>query len=153
MANNKILVPVDFTDNSFSALVEASKLATAFDLDLKILHVLHGPAENPGFYADYEDTPKPIDEIATHMYQDFIERFNSENKAYTNLIEDSTFELVSGTPHRRILEIIETEKPAYVVMGCQGLSGMRKFLIGSTTEKVTSKSASPVVIVKAEAGE
>lgn len=150
MAKDTILVPVDFTPHSFAALEEASKLATAFDLSIKILHVLHGPAENPGFYADYDDTPKPIDEVALHMFKDFKETFMNEHKEYADLIENSEFELISGTPQHRILEIAESEQPAYIVMGHQGLSAVRKFLIGSITEKVAAKSPVPVVLVKTE---
>jgi hypothetical protein len=46
-----LLVPVDFTAFSEDALIFASELAKCMSAQLLVLHVIHDPAESPGFYA------------------------------------------------------------------------------------------------------
>ena len=51
MDKNTLLVAVDFTPFSEKALVFASELAEKLEAQLLVLHVIHDPAEAPGFYA------------------------------------------------------------------------------------------------------
>ena len=46
-----LLVAVDFTTYSEDAVKYASSLADKIDSRLIILHVIHDPAEAPGFYS------------------------------------------------------------------------------------------------------
>ena len=46
-----LLVAVDFTSYSEKALVFASELAEKIEAQLLVLHVIHDPAEAPGFYS------------------------------------------------------------------------------------------------------
>ena len=47
----KILVAVDFSDASITAVRQALVPAEALDSVVTLLHVLHVPAEAPGFYS------------------------------------------------------------------------------------------------------
>lgn len=49
----KILCPVDFSDNSMSALAQAAKLARRDDALLYLLHVEFVPMSNPAKLAEY----------------------------------------------------------------------------------------------------
>jgi hypothetical protein len=42
-----ILVPVDFSPFSRSALIWGARAATHFDAPLEVLHVVHDPGSNP----------------------------------------------------------------------------------------------------------
>ena len=46
-----LLVAVDFTRFSKEALLFAANLAECIEAKLLVLHVIHDPAEAPGFYA------------------------------------------------------------------------------------------------------
>ena len=48
-AEQKILVPVDFSAFSEAALVMACELASCMNLSVVILHVMHDPSELPGY--------------------------------------------------------------------------------------------------------
>ncbi len=147
-----ILISLDFTAHAKDTFLHGLKLATALNLDVKAIHVLHGPAENPGFYSDYikEGTPKPLDEIAEIMYVDLVQSITDEKPEYKNVLDNVDFKVIEGVPTTRLLEIIEDSMPEYVVMGSHGRSGMRKLLVGSTTEKIVSKSPVPVLVIKPE---
>ena len=45
-----ILVPVDFSPSSESAMEYASALATCMHANLVVLHVVHEPFDTPGYY-------------------------------------------------------------------------------------------------------
>ena len=45
-----ILVPVDFSPHSTAALLQAARLAECTGQRLLVLHVIHDPAEMPGYY-------------------------------------------------------------------------------------------------------
>ena len=46
-----ILVPVDFSDHSKAALIQACEFAQLMSTSLMVLHVVHDPGEMPGYYA------------------------------------------------------------------------------------------------------
>ncbi len=57
-------------------------------------------------------------------------------------------EVITGDPSEQILYLIDKEDVDMVVMGCHGLSGLRRFLIGSVSNKVLQHSSKPVMIIK-----
>ncbi len=46
----RILVAVDFSEASVDALKQAITIAKNFEAKLLVLHVIHDPANSPGFY-------------------------------------------------------------------------------------------------------
>ena len=55
---------------------------------------------------------------------------------------------MKGDPSEEIPKIANEEKYDLVVMGNRGLSGIKGFLLGSVSDKVSRSSECPVVIVK-----
>ena len=79
---NTLLVAVDFTSFSEKALVFASELAEKLDARLLVLHVIHDPAEAPGFYAQKGKKKKflkSMEEAAEEMMESFLKKMR---KAY-----------------------------------------------------------------------
>ena len=59
-----ILVAVDFSDDSHAALSWACRLATAMKARVIVLHVVHDPANAPGYYKrDEKDLVLPMEDI------------------------------------------------------------------------------------------
>jgi nucleotide-binding universal stress UspA family protein len=57
------------------------------------------------------------------------------------------FRVETGDPTAVILKIAATEAIELIVMGTQGLGGVRKWLLGSTTERVLRRTPVPVLAV------
>jgi nucleotide-binding universal stress UspA family protein len=53
-----------------------------------------------------------------------------------------------GIPAERILDYAEENGINLIVMGTQGLTGFKRFLIGSVSEKVLRYSKVPVMIIR-----
>jgi nucleotide-binding universal stress UspA family protein len=53
----------------------------------------------------------------------------------------------TGAPELEILKAADRTKASVIVMGTQGLTGLRKMLLGSTTDRVLRGSRVPVLAV------
>ena len=79
----KILVAVDFSQGSIEALRQAVKLGDAFKAKLLLLHVLHAPADAPGFYASRKAGRKVLrnmEEAASSMMSEFVGNISKTRK-------------------------------------------------------------------------
>jgi nucleotide-binding universal stress UspA family protein len=147
--NQPILVPVDFSDYSREALLQASELSACTGQPIVVLHVVHDPAEMPGYYSRVTKKKKVahIQDLAREAFDLFI----SETLAqYPNIeqLQRAKTRLVIGLPVNRILEMIDKSGASMVVMGSQGRTGMQHFMLGSKAEQIARLSPVPVLIVK-----
>ena len=144
-----ILVAVDFSDYSRAALTWACEVATAFSAPIVLFHVVHEPAEAPGYYRnDMKDAMRPMEDVAEKMMRNFLKELrhaNPRNKSLKNL----KTQLVTGLPVTRILKAADKMNARMIVMGSQGLTGLAHLLIGSKAEQVVRMAKIPVTIVKA----
>ncbi len=146
------LVPVDFSPDSEAALMEACRLAERLQRPLMVLHVVHDPAEMPGYYAAATDAGQlvHIEDAANEL----MERFLKEcRKKYPDCgpLREAESVLVVGLPVTRILEMAEKADAEMIVMGSKGRTGLRHLMLGSKAEQVVRLSPRPVLIVKAAA--
>ncbi len=145
-----ILVPVDFSPDSEAALVEACRLAECLQRPLMVLHVVHDPAEMPGYYAAATDGGQlvHIEDAANELMERFLKACR---KNYPNCspLRDAESLLVVGLPVTRILEVAEKAGADMIVMGSKGRTGLRHLMLGSKAEQVVRLSPRPVLIVKA----
>jgi len=151
--NNKIqqgpiLVAADFSDNSEAAVLWAIDLATSLNSDLLLIHIVHDRAEGPGYYKhENVDAMRPMEDVAEKMMQQFIDRLSTENPSFKSFNNLET-RIVTGLPVSRILETAENIDAKMIVMGSQGLTGLKHLLIGSKAEQVVRLANIPVTIVK-----
>ena len=147
---NILLVPVDFTSFSEEALVFASGLAKCMSARLLVLHVIHDPAESPGFYARKLKKKKylqSMEEAAEEMMQEFLEKMRLAFPG-NEAIKNATSLLVVGTPVTRIVEIAETKQASMIILGSQGRTGLANLLLGSKAAQVVQLATIPVTVVK-----
>jgi len=72
---NPILVPVDFSPHSEAALLKGCELAECMKLPIIVLHVVHDPAEMPGYYQNLTKKKHLIrmEDAAQEMFNEFID--------------------------------------------------------------------------------
>ena len=147
---NNLLVAVDFTSFSEKALVFASELAEKLQAQLLVLHVIHDPAEAPGFYAPKGKKKKflqSMEEAAEQMMQRFLKKMR---KGYPGQkpIKEAKPLLVVGTPVTRIVEVAKKKQARMIILGSHGRTGLSHLLVGSKAERVVQLSPIPVTVVK-----
>lgn len=146
--NQPIVVAIDFSDDSEAALLWASNYAKCTKSSLIILHVVHDPADAPGFYRDEEDDwAEPMTAVAKRRAEDFMKKMYEKYPSLSS-IHMARLEFVQGLPPSRIVEFAEKEHAQIIVMGSCGRSGLIHILLGSVAERVAQISKIPVVIVK-----
>ncbi len=145
-----LLVPVDFSSFSEETLVFASGLAKCLAAQLLVLHVIHDPAEAPGFYAQKGKKKKflkSMEEAAEEMMEEFLLKMR---QAYPDQapIEKAKPLLVVGTPVTRIVEVAEKKQAGMIIIGSHGRTGLAHLLVGSKVQRVIQLSPIPVTVVK-----
>lgn len=144
-----ILVPVDFSEHSASALVQAARFAEMMDAALTVLHVVHDPGEMPGYYSKLVKKKRAtrIQDIAAEAFEQFVDNVIEANADHEALHQAEKL-MVKGLPVTRILEVAKYVDPIMVVMGSQGRTGLKHLVMGSKAAQIVQLCPLPVTIVK-----
>ena len=147
-AKRPVLAAIDFSPFSERALEWAADAARDFDAPLVVLHVVHDPASEPGYYqrAAAGDEPlQRIEEAAAEMMTEFLDGVSEE---HPGLLVGAARRLVIGVPVTRILEVAQEIDAQLIVMGSHGRTGLSHLMLGSKAQSVAQLSPIPVTIVK-----
>lgn len=145
-----VLVPVDFSARSRSALIYAARMTAQTRTPLLVLHVIHDSGNDPGFYRrNQDDDPLlPITDVASEMLDDWIRTLRKETPELDAPLKRARLKLVGGLPGRRIIEVAEAEHAVMIVMGTRGRTGLAQLLRGSVTEYVMTHATVPVTTLR-----
>ncbi len=144
----KILVPIDFSQNSKNALRIAAAIAAKHGAELELLHtnvtaVYSAPLSEYASAAVYIED-EGYDESASRL----LERMKHElmgDPAFAKLKIETRVE--EGYLHSCIRNVADDDDVDLVVMGTKGATGVNEFLVGSNTEKVIRTAPCPVLAV------
>jgi nucleotide-binding universal stress UspA family protein len=143
----RILVAVDFSEDSRAALIWAYRLAQCKDSELYVLHVVHDPVSNPGFYRRTpEDSMQPMSEVAEKMMEQFLAD-TAEQHPQLDIHGTVITRFVTGLPPTRIVEVADLLKADLIAIGRRGTTELPHRLQGSTRERVVELAKPPVVVV------
>ncbi|MDC8438291.1 MAG: universal stress protein [Candidatus Nitrosotenuis sp.] len=147
-----ILVPYDGSSYSKKSLSEAIEIAKKFDSDLYLLAVVDPTTVAPlSFYL------KPGSAVGISRFGEYL---NSAISKTDLLLRDQVikckdndvtadYEVLAGSPASVILQFAKKRKINLIVMGSQGLSGIKRIrAIGSISRKVSEQAACPVLLVR-----
>lgn len=133
----RVLFPTDGSEGSDVALEHALELAHRFDAPLHVLYVVDVRALQ-GSDAYSGPALDSLVNAGEERVERVVERAAQSGVEVTNAV-------VEGTPATSIIE--ESRPGDLIVMGTHGRSGLDRYLIGSTTEKVVRTAEVPVVTV------
>jgi len=145
----KILVPVDFSQNSLNAVRVAAEIARKSGAALELLHVnmavlYSAPFAEYSSSINFEAEDKIYDQRAAEgldsLRQDILAESGFDHLNITTRVEE-------GFLHTNLRNVAGEDGADLVVMGTKGASGVGEFLIGSNTEKVIRTATCPVLAV------
>ena len=142
----RILVPVDGSEASMSALEIAVEMQSAFRSELLILTVYrhHSLLEHSTSMVRPEE-PDTMDDILRTHAAEVAEAAKSKAKG---LKADGARAFVrNGPPARTIVAFAKDKGADLIVLGSRGVGDLDGFLLGSVSHKVTSLSDCPVMVV------
>ncbi|NTW98690.1 MAG: universal stress protein [Geobacteraceae bacterium] len=140
----KILIAIDFSENSECAFDYALTLATQFNAELTIVHVINEPVDLRGFYVphiSFEQLEKEIEESAVKMMDAFC---SSKLGTFSNYKTS----ILTGIPCDEIISAAARIDASLVVLGTHGRTGLDRILFGSTAERVVRSASCPVLTVR-----
>lgn len=133
----KILVPLDFSENSIKALETALFLAKEKETSILLVHVIE-------LVYDFASQA----EIAlTSLHSDGEAQMKKIIKTYEDRKIPMQSVVLEGTAAITIARIAEEEDIDLIVMGTQGASGIKKTLIGTVTVNLVKESVCPVLVI------
>jgi nucleotide-binding universal stress UspA family protein len=140
----KILVPVDFSDDSRQALRSACELAARYGARVDVIHVVQAPV-----YVGDLVAPGGVRLV------DFL-REEAQEQLSTFAAETAELEPVRGqvgvfvgAPAEVILRRADEAAADLIVMGTRGRTGLAHVLLGSVAERVLRHAHRPVLVVPA----
>jgi len=138
----RVLVPVDFSSTSTSAIDKAVQMLSPAATELHLLHVL----EQPTMVApDFGAMPLvPVEERAEALAR--LREMAADIQARTPSMKPE-IHVSEGVPAREILCFAEKQGVDLIVMGTHGLTGIVRLLFGSVAEKVVRRAHCPVFTV------
>ena len=143
---NSIVVPLDGSSLAEQILPTVSNWAQALDLEVTLIRTFEFPASS--YYGSEEDLPD---------YDAFREEARKQAAAYLKQKEESLVGkgvrtvstlTLEGPAAAEIISYAQTSPRAVIAMSTHGRSGVRRWMLGSVTEKVVRHSDDPVLIVR-----
>ncbi len=140
-----IIAAVDRTETQGSIVEEARELATAFDEELHVVHVISQKELREIEQRTVEETGQsvPLEEIREFAQKAATEAATDHAETYTpvGLVGEASDELV---------KYADTEDARFVVIGGRRRSPIGKAIFGSVAQEVLLTASCPVVMVVRE---
>ncbi len=138
LKKKSVLVPIDFSEWSYSAIAPAREYV-ADESALKLIHVL---------------TPlHPADPAAMWNTLDNEQRKQKVKSFLGSKLDEMGYkeiqiEVAIGDPSTQIVDYAKEIEADLIVMPSHGRKGMSRFLLGSVAERVVRLSPCPVLVLK-----
>lgn len=138
LPKKKIVVPVDFSDQSFEAVDTALRMVEK-PVDVTVVHVLQKMiATEPGVvWGAIEDATR-----SAHVKERLGEHFEGEK------YQGMKWTVLFGDPGQEIAALAEDLDADLIVLPSHGRTGIRRLLIGSVAERVVRLSHCPVLVMR-----
>lgn len=138
---NKIIVPVDFAENTGKLVAYACYMAEKLTATVHFVHVI---AVYPGdamigapFAGEYQEkVDAAAKERMANLLHDTKEKF-----------PDCSGHTMNGDPAEKIVEIALAEDADLIITSTHGAKGLEKILLGSVAERVLKRAHCPVLIM------
>jgi nucleotide-binding universal stress UspA family protein len=164
MEAQKIVVPIDYSDYSASALQWGVSLAQKYGAQLLVLHVIPKAVEEVypegtssiSPMASYYDGMAPgsrpfigqpiIIDLQQYALME-LERFTSQHLGDAPPVQ---VKVAVGKPAAEILRVVREVGAGLIVMGTHGRTGLRHLLLGSVADAITRHAPCPVFTLRTD---
>lgn len=134
---DRILIPVDGSDEANRAARQGLELAAKFDAAVDVLHVVERKAAR---LTRTGDQRRALRERGERILAEIEDRAAERDQSITTA-------LLEGSPSEQISEYARDRNADLVVVGRQGMTNLGKRLLGGVTEQLLYRSDVPVFVV------
>jgi nucleotide-binding universal stress UspA family protein len=145
----RILVPCDFSAVARHAYGFAVEMAAACDGRVFVLSVMQVPTIFGNGMPGQPNLPSDPISMTGEWIAYCEKEFQLMKQQLGKLADDRVMLLMeTGYVNNVVRQVINKEKIDLVIMGTEGASGLKEFLIGSHTEKIVRTSPVPVIAIQ-----
>jgi len=144
---SRILVPVDYSENSRQVLAAAVLIAEQLGAALRVLHVWECMPQFPPelVVTGSDGRRRPLGQVVQGTAEREMQEFLDDCEIPEHI--PLATQVTAGNPVKRILEIAEHEGYDLLVIGTHGGTSFKEWALGSVAERVIRLSPVPVVVV------
>ncbi len=144
----KIVTPIDFSDNSRLIADSAAFMAGKFGAALYLVFIVQNFEDYSGFFVPQMHVPNLEDELMTGAKERmaaFVEemRSNAEDLG----VKELHHEVLLGDVAEQIVDYATEVKADLIIMGTHGYKGLEKIMFGSVADKVVRAAFCPVTTI------
>lgn len=155
----KLLVPVDGSLASYNAAKKAVEIAKNYGFTMKVITVVdhdkivgHRRSENLWRQVDGSIIAGRTgafgeDKLADSLRENAEELLDSIINELDLCEIKAEKEVLIGEPYAKILDCAREEQMDLIVMGNRGFSKIKRFFVGSVTQRVISEAPCPVLVI------
>ena len=144
---DRILVAYDFSADADQALATARSLAARAGGSIDLVHVIPPPVDPSHGVALHgaQGSAAGSIELMEELRRRLEARFGGEDQPITTRIH-----VYDGHPALRVVALAEALDSDLVTVGCRGRTGLKRFLMGSISERIVRSVRCPVLTVHAD---
>jgi nucleotide-binding universal stress UspA family protein len=139
MEIKKILVPVDFSENSQKILGSAGDIAGQFGASLSVVFVVQSFDDYSGFFVPH----MPVAQFEEEMVQGAEQKMANFLEGH----EGIEAKVLVGDVAEEVVRHAEETGVDMIIMGTHGYKGLEKVMFGSVAEKVVKTAPCPVLTI------
>lgn len=155
---NKILVPVDGSNASISAVKKSIEIGKKYNSSIKLISVVKSidhrrkernenlwSAVDGSIITNSIELEKKLEGKYVENAQMLLDQIVTKLDFSGTKVEK---EVLVGEPFDKIVDTAKSGNYDLIVMGNRGFSKVKRFFIGSVTQKVIAESPCPVLVVR-----
>ncbi len=146
MSYKHLLVPVDGSQISFSAVKQAAILAKTLESELTLISLV---AEDPFTDADFYYSSTIMKEYFVQAYENADKALLEAKKIAEEVGITAKTSIIKGQINAKgVVEAAEKCHADLIVMGSHGRKGFQKMILGSFAQDILTNTNLPVLIIK-----
>jgi len=144
----RILVPTDFSESAEQALKYAVRFNGLYHAEVFLLHVFNLPEYVSPLSAKAEVDSEVADDVLEAAKKRALGKLEDIARRLADKKTAISISLSMGVPFEEIVKFSAERDVDLIVMSTHGRTGLGRILLGSTTERVISHAACPVIVLK-----
>jgi len=143
MKFQKILLPTDFSDESLYALSYAADFAKMFNAKLYLLHVIYDIEKASNLHIPHPSITDLYKDLEAHAKRN-LDSFGID---MLEGIKDVETVVKRGIPYEEVIKFASENDIDLIIIGTIPRSGVERFFVGSTTQRIIRNAPCPVLVV------
>ena len=139
-AKRKIVVPVDFSEQSLIALGQSYNLARGYNAEILLLHVIEDGGVLPKIV-----TAKHLNDMKKDI-QKRLDKLADDTTKKSKVAVDTM--IAKGKVYEKIIEVADMVGALMIIMGSSSRKKLRVRFIGSNALRVVREATCPVITIK-----